>query len=334
MSQSIGVRIAGSGRALPQRRLTNADLERLMDTSDEWIVQRTGIRSRHVADMAHGETTSVLAEQAVVAALRNAGISGEQVDLVIAATMTSEMPTPSVSARVAHAIGTNYAGAFDLNAACCGFVFGLNTAHALIRDGGYKTIVLIGADTITQHCSYCTRGRNTAVLFGDGAGAIVLTRDPDPSKGLIAQAMHADGGGWPDLYVPVREEQLPAGGDRDDVMVNVIAMNGRAVFKFAVGRFPDLIQQTLDKAGLEPGDVDVYVCHQSNARILQAARERFGLPEEKLYVNIDRFGNTVGASVPLCFDELREAGRIKPGQRVMFVGFGAGLTWGSSLWQM
>ena len=146
--------------------------------------------------------------------------------------------------------------------------------------------------------------------------------------------MHADGGGWPDLYVPVREDQLPAGGDRDDVMVNVIAMNGRAVFKFAVGRFPDLIQQTLDKAGLEPGDVDMYVCHQSNARILHAARERFGLAEDKLYVNIDRLGNTVGASVPLCFDELREAGRIKPGQRVMFVGFGAGLTWGSSLWQM
>ncbi|MCA9279057.1 MAG: ketoacyl-ACP synthase III [Phycisphaeraceae bacterium] len=331
-----GVRIAGSGVALPERRLTNADLEAMMDTSDEWITQRTGIRERRMIDRENrGECTLTLSVNAVQTALKSASIRAKDVELVVLATMTPEMPCPQTSSRVVDLIGATPAGGWDLTAACCGFVFGLNSAAAMIHAGMYKTIALIGADTLTKHMEYNDHGRASAILFGDGAGAIVLTADTDTSKGVIAQSMHSDGGQWEHLYIPEHVTDSPdASTPVDPSQFDKLVMNGRAVFKFAVTTFSNLIAETLDKAGMNPEDVDHYVCHQSNARILESSRERFGLPQEKLHVNIDRFGNTVAASVPIVYQELVDAGKIHEGQRVMFLGFGGGLTWGSSLWQM
>lgn len=328
-----GVTIAGSGSAVPARRVTNHDLVSLMDTSDEWIVQRTGIRERRLYDPAI-EGTADLATDAARAAIADAGMQPHEIDLVVTGTMTPDSPTPSVACIVADRVGAGKIGAMDLNAACCGFVFSLNVAHGLVASGTYRSALVIGADTITRFCDFSTYGRNVAVLFGDGAGAVVIRATQDASKGLIAQAMHSDGGGAKNLFIPGRKCDFPSGVEFEPRKVNKIHMDGQAVFKFAVGTFPRLIEQTLDTAGLRPEDVDHYVCHQSNFRILESARERFGLPPEKLHVNIDRFGNTVAASVPLVFDELRRAGRVKEGQRVMFLAFGAGLTWGSSLWQL
>lgn len=330
----LGVTIAGTGIAVPQGRLSNRDLERLMDTSDEWIVQRTGIRNRFVCRWDRGESTYTLATAALRAACADARIEPADLDLIIVATMSAESTCPATACRVASELGTRNAGGFDLSAACCGFVFGLNTAFGLIRTGMYRRIGLVGADTLSRFMDYSTNGRSTAILFGDGAGAAILTAVDDPTKGVIAQAMHSDGARFGDLYIPEDERGYPAGVEPDPALIHRVQMNGQAVFKFAVGTFPDVIAQTLDQAGLRAGEVDMYVCHQSNARILDAARKRFGLSEDRLYVNIERYANTVAASVPLCLHELREAGRVRAGQRVMFVGFGGGLTWGTSLWQL
>lgn len=328
----LGVRIAGTGSALASERLTNADLEKLMATSDEWIVQRTGIRERR--KIGAGESTRTLAADALRRALADAGLDATDLDLIICATMTPEMQCPATACMVSHLVGARNAGAFDLNAACSGFVYGLNVAHDLIRGGAYRTIGLIGADTLTNLMDYSDAGRGTAIIFGDAAGAAVIKATDDASKGVLAQSMHADGEGWKEIYVPESAADFPEGVACDAGKFGRVQMNGASVFKFAVSTFPEVIAQTLDKARVKAADVDMYVCHQSNQRILHAARDRFGLAEDKLYVNIDRVGNTVGASVPVCLDELRRAGRIRDGMLVMFVAFGGGLTWGSSLWRV
>jgi len=330
-----GVRIAGTGSYLPDKLLTNADLEKMMETSDEWIVQRTGIRTRHVIDPAKGESTHTLSAHALRRAMTDARIGPREVDLLIVATVCAEMACPSTSCRVAHAVGLGTTPAFDITAACCGFVYGLNLAHDLIRAGTYRTVAVIGAETLTQYMEYSTEGRACAIIFGDAAGCAILRATDDPGKGLLAQAMHADGAGWKDLYIPrILSRDVPPGIDPATRKVGLMYMNGREVFKFAVTTFQQLIAETLDKAGLGADQIDQYICHQSNARILDAARERFGIPQDKMYVNIDRVGNTSSASVPLCLDELRKSGRVREGQKIMFVAFGGGLTWASSLWQI
>lgn len=329
-----GVRIAGTGSFLPERRLTNADLEKLMDTSDEWIVQRTGVRERRIIDKSKGESCRTISAAALRAALADAKLKPTDLDLLIVATVSMEMTCPSVSCRVLAELGAGHAGAIDMTAACCGWVFALNTAHDLIRMGSYSTVGVVGCDTLSELMDYSTEGRGCAIIFGDAAGAVVLRATDDPAKGILAQAMHADGNGWQDLYIPRAERDFPPGVENHARKMGIMQMNGREVFKFAVGTFGDLIDETLQKAGLTPDQVDHYVCHQSNARILESARERFGLPREKVYVNIDRVGNTSSGSVPVCLDELRKGGRVKDGQVVMFVAFGGGLTWGSSLWQL
>lgn len=330
----LGVRITGCGSALPQRVVTNQDLERLMDTSDEWIAQRTGIRERRVADRAAGESTEGLGARALRAALADARLAPTDVDLVLTTTMTASMPTPSSACMISHEVGCGAAGAFDINGACCGYVFGLNVAHEMIRGGMARTIALVGTDTLTQFTEYTTLCRNSAILFGDAASAMILRADDDPTRGVIAQAMHADGGRACHLYIPRAKEDFYNPADYDERMVSRVHMNGQAVFKFAVLKFPEVIEETLNKAGLKAGDVDLYICHQANTRILEAARERFGLEPQRLPINIDRYGNTVAASIPLLFDELRQAGRVHEGQRIMFLAFGAGLTWGASLWKI
>lgn len=334
LTSRVGVRIAGTGSAVPRRVLTNKDLEKLMDTSDEWIVQRTGIRQRYIMAHSRDENIVTLSAGALRAALDAARLGVDDLDLIVVATMTPEMACPPTACLVADHLGARRPGAFDLNGACSGFVFGLNVVHELIKGGAYRTIALIGADTLSSLMNYSTAGRGTAILFGDAAGAVILRASDDLSLGLLAQSIHADGSGWKDIFVPRCEAHFPAGTTVHPEEIGHVHMNGASVFKFAVGTFPKLIEETLDRARLSAADVDMFVCHQSNARILLAARERFNLPESKLYVNIERYGNTVAASVPLCLDELMRAGRIRPGQRVMFLGFGGGLTWGSSLWQM
>ncbi len=330
----VGVRIAGTGSALPEKRLTNADLEKVMDTSDEWIVQRTGIRERRVIDRSKGESASTLGALALQRALDDAHLAATDLDLIIVATITAEMACPCSSSLVSKIIGAGHAGAFDLNAACSGYVYGLNVAHDLIKGGAYRTIGLIGSDVLSTMMDYSNAGRSTAIIFGDAAGAAVLKATDDTSKGVIAQAMHADGKGWKEIYIPRCNLDFPPGVEPDAAKFDRVQMNGASVFKFAVGTFPEVIQQTLDKAGVAPGEVDMYVCHQSNQRILAAARERFHLTEDKLYINIDRVGNTLAASVPLCLDELKRSGRVRDGNKVMFVAFGGGLTWAASLWQL
>ncbi len=332
----LGSTIVGSGVAIPQTVLTNADLEKIIDTSDEWIRQRTGIDQRRVAKRELGETTATLGTKALQAALDDAGMAATDLDQLVVATITPDMPTPSAACQIAHEIGAGNIGAFDLGAACSGFVFALNTVDSFIRSGVAKNVGVVGVDLVTRHIDYSDAGRTTSILFGDAAGAFVVKGNDDPSRGVLARCMHTDGGRWQDLFIPRIDEDFPDGFDhvRNSIEPGCLYMNGRAVFKFAVSTFGDLIQETLDQVGLRPEDIDHYVCHQSNKRILDAARDRFGLPREKVRVNIDKYGNTVAASVCLCFDELKSEGLIKPGQLVMFLGFGDGLTWGSSLWRL
>lgn len=337
-AKDCGVTIIGTGSALPRDTVTNADLERLMDTSDEWIVQRTGIRTRHKANRDNDESTFRLGAVALTNAIAAARISPEELDLIICATMTPEMGCPPTATLIAHRVGATKAAAYDINGACSGYVFGMNMVHDLIKAGAphgrHRTVALVGADCLTTLMDYSTAGRGTAILFGDGAGATIFRATDNPNQGIIAQSMHCDGRGWKEIYVPYCPSDLPTGTPVDESKYGHVQMNGAGVFKFAVGTFPELIAETLAKVNLQASDIDMFVCHQSNARILQAARERFGLPEDKLHINIDRVGNTVSASVVLCLDELIRSGRVKPGMKVMFVAFGGGLSWGSSLWQL
>ncbi|MFG0257764.1 MAG: beta-ketoacyl-ACP synthase III [Phycisphaerales bacterium JB043] len=329
-----GVRIAGTGLGLPPEVLSNSDLESLMETSDEWIRQRTGVIERRRSDPYKKESATYLAAEALTNALKDASLEPSELDLIIIATVSMEMTCPSTACRVGDLIGAGTTGGYDLTAACCGFVFGMNSAYSLIRSGAYKTIGVVGVDVLSEFIEYNTHGRGTAIIFGDGAGAAVFTATDDATKGVIAQKMYGDGSKWRDLYIPRKERDYPETGHPQEHKNGLMIMHGKEVFRFAVKTFPQIIQETLDEAGLSSDDISMFICHQSNARILEAARERFGLPEEKLYVNIDRFGNTSAGSVPICLHELRTQGRLQEGELVMFVAFGGGLTWGSSLWRI
>ncbi len=334
MTGRIGVEIIGSGSHLPDRRLTNADLERVMETSGEWIVKRTGIEERRIAQWDKGEKSSTLATVALRNALANAGIASGELDMVLVATMTPDMPTPNVACIVTKNLGCRTISAMDINAACSGFVFTISTAAMILGSGLYRTVGVIGVDCLTRHIDYSTYGRGAAILFGDAAAAMVLRASDDPSKGLLSHRMHSDAHGAEHLFIPASRDDFPNDNDFDERKINMVQMNGQAVFKFAVSKFQEVIAETLEEAGISAGQVDHFVCHQANSRILDSARDRFGIPQEKLLINIQKYGNTVAASAPLVFDELAQSGRIKPGQKIMFLAFGAGLTWGSSLWQL
>ncbi|MFN0012297.1 MAG: beta-ketoacyl-ACP synthase III [Phycisphaerales bacterium] len=328
----VGVRIAGTGSAIPSRVLSNAEVACVVETTDEWIAQRTGIRERRIVDWSKGEGNLSLCTDALRNALDAAGMKASELDLIICGTITQDMRCPSTACLVAQALGAGHAGAWDLGAACSGFVFSMNAAHDMIRTGSHKAVGVIGCDVVSSIIDYTNRG--VCILFGDAAGAAVLRATDDVTKGIIAQVTKADGSGWRDLYMPGLQEHIAGDADLSIYRPNCLQMNGREVYKFAVSTFSELIDETLAKAGVSAEQVDMFVAHQSNARILEAARERFGIPPEKLYINIDRIGNSSAGSVPLCLDELVKAGRVKEGQLVMMVAFGAGLTWGSCLWQM
>jgi 3-oxoacyl-[acyl-carrier-protein] synthase III len=329
---TFGIRIAGCGSAVPDQVLTNFDLEKILDTSDEWIVQRTGIRERRVLNPER-ESNYTLSLSAISKAIECAGIEPTDLDLLIHASVTGEMTCPSSACRISAALGAAPAGAFDLVAACSGFVYALNVAEAMIRSGRYRTVGIIGCDTMSTVVDY--DDRSVSILFGDAAGAAILTRDDrDPSVGCLYQALSADGATWPSLYMPRRCSDVPK-DDRDNpIRLGNLRMNGREVYKFAVTKFREVIEDALEKTGLAIDDVSQFVCHQSNVRIIEAAKEKIGLPDDKVHININRYGNSSAGSVGLCFDELWRAGKVKRGDHVVFVAFGGGLTWASSVWKI
>ena len=330
-SAPFGVRIAGSGSAVPDRVLRNADLEAIMDTSDEWITQRTGIRERRVVDPAQ-EDNVTLGTASVQQALDDAQMSAADLDLLIHATVTAEMTCPSNACRIMANLGGIPSGAFDLVAACSGFVYALNVGEALVRSGRYRTVGVTGCDIMSTVVDY--DDRSVSILFGDAAGSVILQRDDNPKLGCLYQAMHADGRSWESLYMPRREREVPADDRENPIKLGNLRMNGREVYKFAVNKFREVIEDALTQTGLAVEDISQFVCHQSNIRIIQAAKERIGLPDDKVFINIDRYGNSSAGSVGLCFNQLWKDGRIKRGDKVMLIAFGGGLTWASSVWQL
>ena len=313
--------ITGSGSALPANCVTNADLEARVDTSDEWIVERTGIRQRYLAG--EGETTSTLATEAARRALDNAGVPASDIGLIVLATATPDHTFPATATQVQHALGCGGGVAFDVQAVCSGFLYALATAESLMRTGMATKALVIGAETFSRILDW--EDRTTCVLFGDGAGAVVLeTQDvPDDGPGILTTRLHADGAHKDLLFVD--------GGPSTTGEVGKLRMKGREVFRHAVVNLAEVLHEVLDEAGIAADDIDWIVPHQANARILDATARKLGLSPEKIVVTVDQHANTSAASVPLAFDVARRDGRIKAGDLVMFEAMGGGFTWGASL---
>jgi len=323
----FGARISGTGCALPERRLTNADLEKLVETSNDWIVQRTGMRERRIAGP--GDSTASLATAAARRALDDANLSPQQIDLLIVATLTPDMPTPSTACLVQHNLGIEkHIGALDLNAACSGFVYSVATAAQFIQTGAYKNVLVIGAETLSRVVDYSDR--NTCILFGDGAGAAVLSRSDNPQEGLQAFELGANGGGAPFINIPAGGSLHPATAQTVAERMHYLKMNGREVYKFAVHQMTESLRAAMEACNLTAETVKLVVPHQVNQRIIDSATEKMGFPKEKVFINIDRYGNTSAASVPIALDEARKSGRCGKGDWIIMVAFGAGLTWAAA----
>ena len=326
MSQTesrIYARIAGTGSYLPEKVLTNDDLAKMVDTSDEWIAARTGIRERHVA--AEGETTSDLGYQAALRALEAAGVAADEIDLIVVGTTTPDLIFPSTACLIQHKLGVAGCPAFDVNAACSGFIYALTIADKFIRSGAAKTALVIGAETLTRMLDWNDRG--TCVLFGDGAGAAVLKADAD--TGILSTHMHADGSKKELLWNPVG---VSAGFKPDEHNAGVrVMMTGNEVFKHAVKALDSVVDEALDSNGLDRAAIDWLVPHQANLRIIEATAKRLAMPMDRVVVTVDRHGNTSSGSVPLALDEAVRSGRVQRGQLLLLEAFGGGFTWGSAL---
>jgi len=319
-------RIVGTGHYLPERVLTNTDLEHLMDTTDEWIRQRTGILQRHIA--ADDEAASDLAAHASQRALNAAGVAADEIDFIFCATLTPDYFMPSSACLVQHKIGARRAGACDINAACSGFIYALQQADALIRAGVHRTILVIGSEIMTARLDWTKR--DTAVLFGDGAGAVVLRGDTS-GAGLLSTYTASDGGAYDILMVPAGGSAQVITPENINDLNRGILMNGRELYKRAIHAFGDAVEQALRRANVSVDEVDLFVPHQANRRIITAACERIGLPEGKIFLNLDQVANTSAASIPIALDQARAQGRIQEGSLVLLAAFGAGLTWGSAV---
>lgn len=313
--------VRGSGSALPRTAVSNAELAKRVDTSDEWIVERTGIRQRYIAD--YDETTSSLAIDASRKALETAGLEAKDIDLIVLATATPDQTFPATATLVQHALGCNGGIAFDVAAVCSGFLYALASADSMLRTGMAKRALVIGSETFSRILDW--EDRTTCVLFGDGAGALVLEAQDvaEDGPGVLASKLHADGAHNELLYVD--------GGPSTTQTVGKLRMKGREVFRHAVVNLAAVLEETLAEVGFRPDDIDWVVPHQANARILDATARKLGLPAEKVIVTVDRHANTSAASVPLAFDAGVRDGRIKPGDLVMFEAMGGGFTWGASL---
>ncbi len=323
----IASHILGTGSYAPKRILTNRDLETMVATSDAWITERTGIKERRIA--AEGEVTSDMAVVAARHALAMAGTTAEELDMVVVATISADMPLPSCAVVVQAKLGAKHAFAFDVSAACAGSLYALTIADQFIRSGRARRVLVVGAELLSRLVDWTDR--NTCVLFGDAAGALVLGPTPDQSRGLLSTHLHSDGTLADILSIrgggslnPQSEEVLARN-------LHKIAMNGREIYKFAVRVLPEAIVEALDANGLGVADIDHVVSHQANARIVESVLDRLQIPIGKCWLNLDRYGNTSSASLPISLDEAQRAGRLRPGDLVAMMAIGAGMTWGSAL---
>jgi 3-oxoacyl-[acyl-carrier-protein] synthase-3 len=323
----VNVRITGTGSALPDKILTNAELEKLVDTSDEWITTRTGIKERHIAS--EGEYTSTFAAEAARRAMTMAGVQPEEIDLIILGTVTPDFPFPSTACIVQDLIGATNATAFDLSAACSGFIYGLSIAEKYLRSGAARKVLVIGSEILSRIVDW--QDRNTCVLFGDGAGAIVLEAS-DGAHSLLSTHTFSNGAYWNLLYQPGSGSRNPATDSRtiDERMI-YLKMEGNDVFKHAVRAMEEAAVKALDVNGLSPEDISLLIPHQANRRIIDATAKRLGIGPERLFTNLHRYGNTSSASIPIALDEANRQGVIKPDSKLMLVAFGGGFTYGSAL---
>ena len=318
--------ITGTGSCLPDKRLTNDDLAKMVDTDDEWITQRTGIKERRI--VAEGESTASLGTVAARRAMESSGVDPKDIGAIICATITPEMVFPSTACFIGAELGLVGAAAFDLSAACSGFIYALTTGASLIKSGQSKSVLVIGAETLSRIVNY--KDRASCILFGDGAGAVVLQRSQDQGRGLIYSELHADGRGGdvmkciPGSRFPICEEMIA----RDEHFMQI---RGREVYKFAVSKFEELIEGAMRACELTADQVKLIVPHQVNMRIIDSALEKLGMPKEKAFINIDKYGNTSAASIPIALDEAWRAGKIQKGDIVIFVAFGGGLTWANAV---
>ncbi|WP_245375555.1 beta-ketoacyl-ACP synthase III [Paenibacillus eucommiae] len=321
----IPVGVLGTGKYVPERILTNKELETMVETNDEWIVTRTGIRERRIA--ANHQATSDLAFEAAQVALANAGITAEQLDLIIIATVTPDMSFPSTACILQEKLGARKAAAFDLSAACSGFIYGLANAVNFIALGTYKYALIIGADCLSRITDYTDR--NTCILFGDGAGAVVIGEVPE-GRGFRSFELGADGTGGDLLKMEGGGSRNPATPETIEQKLHYLSMAGAEVFKFAVRVMGNAAEEVLRKAGMNKTEIDLLIPHQANIRIIQSSLQKLNLTEDRAIINLDKYGNMSAASIPVALAEAVEQGRVQEGDKLVLVGFGGGLTWGAS----
>jgi len=327
LSKPIRAKISALGTYVPPRILSNADLEKMVETDDQWIMERVGIRERHIADK--GVATSDLATEAAKRALAQRGLASTDVEAIIVATVTPDMFFPSTACLVQHKLGAKGAWGFDLSAACSAFVYGLQVGAQFISNGMHKNVMVIGADVMSSIIDYTDRA--TCVIFGDGAGAVILEAADDDSVGLIDYLHEVDGSGGCSLYMPGGGSLHPTTHETVDKKMHYVHQDGQAVFKFAVRKQTELCQKLLERNGLKAGDIDAFIPHQANKRIITATADRLGLRPESVVINIDCFGNTTAGTVPLAMQSAHEQGKLKKGSLVLLASVGAGFTVGATL---
>ncbi len=319
--------IAATGRSLPDKILDNAQLEKMVETSDEWIITRTGIRQRRIAS--NGETTASLSLQAARQALDTAGIRGEDLDLIICSTITPEMVFPSTACFIQNGLNNHQCCAFDLSAACSGFTYGMAVASNFLVSGQYQKALVIGAETLSNLVDYTDRG--SCILFGDGAGAALLVAEENSHRGLLYSSLHADGGGWETLSCQAYGSRNPVGKKLADEKLVYMNIRGRETYQLAVRRIVELIHEACQACSISQDEIDLIIPHQMNARIIESVQKRLDIPNEKMFVNIDKYGNTSAASIAIALDEAVRDGHAKKGDLIVLVAFGAGLTWAVNL---
>jgi 3-oxoacyl-[acyl-carrier-protein] synthase-3 len=326
VSKVLKSKIISTGSYLPEKVLTNADLEKMVATSDKWISERTGIKERRIADA--DQATSDLAYEASKSALNKAGLKPKDIDLIIVATVSGDMPFPSTACILQNKLGAKNAAAFDVNAACSGFLYGMYIADSFIKARLHKKILVVGAEVLSKITDW--NDRTTCVLFGDGAGAVLMAPSEGKS-GIISMHIYSDGSMWELLHIPAGGSKIPPSHETVEKRLHYIKMRGNETFKFAVRTLEDLVGNILKENNISPKELSLLIPHQANLRIIQATAKRISLPMDKVLVNLDRYGNTSAASIPIALDEAFENKRIKSGDYVLLEAFGGGLTWASAL---
>ncbi|MDQ3441456.1 MAG: ketoacyl-ACP synthase III [Planctomycetota bacterium] len=321
------MKIAGLSTYVPPKLLTNDDLETLVDTTNEWILQRTGIQQRHIVEP--GTATSDLAKEAALGAMRQAGVTPEQIGFIVVGTTTPDTIFPSTACVLQTKIGASHAWGFDLGAACSGFTYALTTGMQMVASGAHDHALVVGADVMSSIIDY--KDRTTCVLFGDGAGAVVLSPAAEDEAGIIDFAHEIDGTGGPALCMPAGGSRMPASHETVDQRLHYVKQDGQAVFKFAVRKTEEIARRILNRNGIDPSELDLFVSHQANRRIITAAADRLGLPPEKVIINLQMYGNTTAATIPLALADAIREGRLKRGDLVLLASVGAGFTVGSVL---